>query len=928
MTQLYKKGSTTTPWRKLAVLGLLGLASTAAHAQRHQAVALRTQPLELASPTVASRITALPYTSGRAQNVTSTYADLGTAGTAITTANLDDATSGAQDIGFSFSYNGTAFTQFTLNTNGFVKLGATAPTAANDVNILINNTDQNVLAPASGVDLVAAANQTASPTEFRVSTTGTAGSRVCTIQFKNLSDKPTVSGTTTIPSQFSTMQFQIKLYEGTNNIEFVYGAWTSSGNTATAQGFLVGLKGSSADPADLSLTSKGGTAAWSATTFQNTVVQGGVTYYVGHFVQNSVLPDAGRTYRFRTAPASDASVATIHTLGKLAVPNSLPHAVVAAVTNSGTNPLTNVPVTLTVSGANTFTSTKTIATLAAGATQAVTFDAYPTTLAQGTNNLTVTVPADDDNTNNSLPYTQQITTDQVAYVDAAQVFFGSVGVSSTTAGGTLAVKYKNSQAASLSQVKATFLASATTTSTYRVVVLDANGTGGTPGTVLYTSPVQSRPAAAGTVTIAVPNPVVSGDFYVGVLEVSGNVGIAYQLEDPLRTGTFYYQTSGGAWTPVNNTTLRTRLALDATLAPVPTCATPTAVAVSNITVNSASVTFTAPSNGTAYTVIYGPRGFNPATAGTSVPGTASPITLTGLTSGTQYDVYVRANCGATDQSNLSPVAQFTTVCQAPIITAFPYGENFDGVAAGTLPCGITVANENNDNRTWAVIGTDTPGGAPASAPNQLRYVYSATAAADDWFFTPALFLRAGSTYQVSFKYKAAVLGTSEKLEVKYGNAATAAGQTNLLWKNEAIANATYTTTVGGTATGQVVPITPATTGNYYVGFHVYSAADQYNLYIDDIAISTITASSPALMRAISLYPNPSEGSLTVEVSGANAKGGLQVEVINLLGQRVHTATVRDNMTNQVDLSKLSSGMYIVKVKNGNEYMMRNITIQK
>ncbi|WP_181017562.1 hypothetical protein, partial [Pseudomonas syringae] len=168
--------------------------------------------------------------------------------------------SAAQDIGFSFSYNGATFTQFTLNTNGFIKLGATPATAANDVNILINNTDQNVIGPATGVDLTGAADQTASPTEFRVSTTGAAGSRVCTIQYENLSDKA-ITGANPVPSQCRTMQFQVKLYEGTNNIEVVYGTWTSSGSTATTQFFLTDLKGSSNDPADLSLTSKNGTAA-------------------------------------------------------------------------------------------------------------------------------------------------------------------------------------------------------------------------------------------------------------------------------------------------------------------------------------------------------------------------------------------------------------------------------------------------------------------------------------------------------------------------------------------------------------------------------------------------------------------------------------------------------------------------------------------
>ncbi|HXC05582.1 MAG TPA: hypothetical protein VNZ86_12560 [Bacteroidia bacterium] len=73
----------------------------------------------------------LNYGPAGATNVTGTYTDLGTNGSVITTANFDDANSAPQNIGFTFTYNGTAFTQFVLNTNGFIKLGNTNPSQPN-----------------------------------------------------------------------------------------------------------------------------------------------------------------------------------------------------------------------------------------------------------------------------------------------------------------------------------------------------------------------------------------------------------------------------------------------------------------------------------------------------------------------------------------------------------------------------------------------------------------------------------------------------------------------------------------------------------------------------------------------------------------------------------------------------------------------------
>ncbi|UOQ75855.1 T9SS type A sorting domain-containing protein [Hymenobacter sp. 5516J-16] len=96
----------------------------------------------------------------------------------------------------------------------------------------------------------------------------------------------------------------------------------------------------------------------------------------------------------------------------------------------------------------------------------------------------------------------------------------------------------------------------------------------------------------------------------------------------------------------------------------------------------------------------------------------------------------------------------------------------------------------------------------------------------------------------------------------------------------------------------------------------------------EVAVSTVTASSEALTRAITMFPNPTAGELAIDVRGANTKGALQVEVLNMLGQRVHTASIRNNFENKVNLSNLANGMYIVKILADNEYMVGNVTIQK
>ena len=248
------------------------------------------------------------YGPSHTLNVTGTYADLGTTGTAVATANTDDANSAAQPIGFTFNFNGAAFTQFVLNTNGLVRLGSAAPSSAAAFPAYAqapetgpisgtNAADVNLLAPFN-LDL----GPGATGTEYRVTTTGTAPNRVCTIQWKNVRDKPqTTSATiaTVVGTQLANFSFQVKLYETTDNVEFVYGPATAGTGTAAAKYAAVGIKGS--DPTSSVLATKSSAQAWSTTTFF-TGPYLDRTNGNGHNVRQTFLPDAGRTYRFVQGP--------------------------------------------------------------------------------------------------------------------------------------------------------------------------------------------------------------------------------------------------------------------------------------------------------------------------------------------------------------------------------------------------------------------------------------------------------------------------------------------------------------------------------------------------------------------------------------------------------------------------------------------------
>ena len=902
------------------------------------------------------------FTASNVVNKGGIYTDLGTTGTVISTPNFDDANSGTQTLPFTLTFNGTAFTEFVLNTNGYLKLGNVAPVApffstyaqqAYTGGPLNTASETNLILPFN-TDLEGGANTP----EYRMATTGTAPNRVVTIQWKNVSDKSRAGSAagTIIDKQFANFSFQVKLYEADNGIDFVYDAAQVSPNPTAFSAIVVGLKGSSSAAAQVVTAVKNSNQVWSTTTFQQAVYTSAGN---AHNIRNeslisgaSSLPDAGRTYSFSIPSATDAAAQLIYGYSQLAVPAGQPVTIRGLVRNAGTTALSNVAATLSVTGANTYTSpAATVASLAPGATAVVTFADVPAPVA-GNNYVTLTVSAAGDqgasNNSTSMVMVTNPTTMSITTPGNVSAGFVLPQIDDNYYG----VKYTLTSAASVTAVR-TIISSAgdnpgsskvTEGETLYAVVINA-----TTGALLGRSANYTvQGADIGVVhtfnlTTAVALP--AGDFIVGMvgLPSTGDPYFPYftQTETPSRPS--YAGALNAVPTALNlaaaNGTIGLKAVFDAVLQSASNCPAPTAISVTG-TSTTASVAFTGATAGTGYQIVYGATGFNPASAGTTTATfTAGPGSVTGLTASTCYDFYVRTVCGTTGQSTLAGPINFCTPCVAPTISTFPYTQNFDVLSAGqTLPCGITVTDSNNDGFTWRPRPTVDPSLATGniSRSNPFAMVYSFNnvgptpiVGADDWFYTPALTLSNTQRYRVSFYYRGATAsGYSERLEVKYGAAATPAGQTTTLYTNNNITASTYQL-ASNTSTPAVADITPAANGTFYVGFHAISLANQGFLAIDDVTITAAPlATSEALKRAVSVFPNPSNsGQFNLEIHGANA-AQLTVEVTNLLGQRVYTGTAKDNLRTLVDLSGLTSGIYSLKVRNGAEFTMQQISIVK
>jgi hypothetical protein len=172
-----------------------------------------------------------------------------------------------------------------------------------------------------------------------------------------------------------------------------------------------------------------------------------------------------------------------------------------------------------------------------------------------------------------------------------------------------------------------------------------------------------------------------------------------------------------------------------------------------------------------------------------------------------------------------PIWSFT-VMPDPTVYTFPYTQNWDSVTAPAITPAWTVINANADAFTWVAVTSTFQ-----SAPNSLRCAFNSSSAIamDDWIVSPPLVLTGGTTYRILFYYKAQSATNPEKLEIKYGNGNIVAALTTQIFLNNNITNTAYTS-------GEAL-MTPATDGTYYFGFHGFSNANMYYLFLDSVTVS-------------------------------------------------------------------------------------------
>lgn len=179
----------------------------------------------------------------------------------------DDNRSIFLDIGFDFWYLGTRYTQFSVSTNGFMDFSSSTSNGNSNGaygydNTKFSNTTPTGLALAPMYDdLTAQGGSEALGNSIKYLTSGDAPNRVLTVEWINIAVYSNVT-----PS----LNFQVKLYETTGVIEFVYGTMTGgSANYTYTSGINAGTISNPITSAQLLTQQTANTTTFSSTAKNN-----------------------------------------------------------------------------------------------------------------------------------------------------------------------------------------------------------------------------------------------------------------------------------------------------------------------------------------------------------------------------------------------------------------------------------------------------------------------------------------------------------------------------------------------------------------------------------------------------------------------------------------------------------------------------------
>jgi hypothetical protein len=259
-----------------------------------------------------------------------------------------------------------------------------------------------------------------------------------------------------------------------------------------------------------------------------------VTHDMYGTLRSTVAPTRGSYESSVPLDTNEVGLTIIYTYGKIPVGTTDTARVL--VKNNSVVAITNKYITLTSSLSGFVDSV--LVNLPLGAETIINLPPYTPTLL-GIDTLTVTVPNDQNNTNNMVFWVRENTLNALSYANPTLGQNGNVG---TTGTGEIIAKFYTPVPNFINQVNVNFTnINFNGPHPFQVVIYEDSGSVyGPKKNPIWISPTQNT--INGVSNLSIPSVAISDYFYIGIRQTtSNNVGFAFQNENPIRNRTFYFR---------------------------------------------------------------------------------------------------------------------------------------------------------------------------------------------------------------------------------------------------------------------------------------------------------------------------------------------------------------------------------------------------
>ncbi len=225
--------------------------------------------------------------------------------------------------------------------------------------------------------------------------------------------------------------------------------------------------------------------------------------------------------------------------------------------------------------------------------------------------------------------------------------------------------------------------------------------------------------------------------------------------------------------------------------------------------------------------------------------------------------------------------------------------------------GLVLQYENTSNDTTATMFWDFGDGSTSPLVNPSHSY------ASPGFYNVCLLMDHGVCGSDTFCFEVAVCG----LPVAAFTADTSNGASvEFNYSGSAWAGLNYNWDFGDSQTGSGNPVTHVyqDPGTYIVTLTVTDTCGHVSTVSDTLVLSFTSLSETALDHPLILYPNPTDGFVTLSWSGVEIDGPVAIKISNIAGILVKQINVDNTSEVMIDASVLESGIYVISVENNDK----------